>query len=242
MKVDLQLFEQFKSMLKNKAAFDDEELALFKEFKNMQEFSSYIDNFATGFITKLSDQGVDVEDYINSYLQEKDKLILSRAEALENNVVDLFEKNTVRPMEKGDIDAASELIRKHYELEDLEIAKDILQNSMGMEEFNHGIFVYEDVDIKGVMIVDTGEIFRTAEIRHFAVERNENFEKTASAFLKGVIEGIRAEGKYKLYIKVPFENKEDLIFFIKENFIPETCLWNHLMYKEHAILFSKEIG
>jgi hypothetical protein len=148
----------------------------------------------------------------------------------------------VRPLEKEDIGAAAELLREHYELEDIEIASDILNNSMIMAEYNHGIFVYDDGEIRGIMIVDTGEIFRTAEIRHLAVKRDDAYAEVCSAFLNGVTEGIRAEGKYKLYIKVPFENKEDLIFFIKEDFIPETCLWNHLMYKEHAILFSKEIG
>lgn len=237
------IMEEFKNILKNPECFDEQELAIYKEFNDIKAYSTYIDKFVEGFILKLKAQQINVEDYLQQIINDKKNTIDGKMKKIEeNNIVDLFINSVVRPIEKEDMAAASQLLKNHYEIDDIEIAAGILNNSMIMAEFNHGIFVYDDGEIKGVMIVDTGEIFRTAEIRHFAVKKDENYNKICSEFLKGVVEGIRAEGKYKLYIKVPFENKEDLVFFIKEDFIPETCLWNHLMYKEHAILFSKEIG
>ena len=160
----------------------------------------------------------------------------------EGNIIELYKVELVRILEEQDFQKVAELITNNYESQDICIGETILKNNMSMGEENCGIFVYDDGEIRGVMIVDTSEMYRNVEIRHFAVEQGENHDSISHVFLDIIINGILTEGKYKLYIKVPFENKEEMIFFIKENFIPESCLWNHVLTGEHAILFSKNIG
>jgi len=160
----------------------------------------------------------------------------------DKKIIDLYKVELVRTLEDEDFQKAAELITTCYESHDTHIGETILKNNRSMGEENCGIFVYDDGEIRGVMIVDTSEVYRNVEILHFAVEQGENHYSISHLFLDILINGILIEGKYKLYIKVPFENKEEMIFFIKENFIPESCLWNHVLTGEHAILFSKNIG
>lgn len=157
-------------------------------------------------------------------------------------IIDLYTVELVRTVEEKDLQKVAQLITNYYESDDIKIGETILKNNRSMGEENCGIFVYDDGEIRGVMIVDTSEMYRNVEIRHFAVEQGEDHDKISHLFLEIIINGILTEGKYKLYSKVPFENKEEMIFFIKENFIPESCLWNHVLTGEHAILFSKNIG
>jgi hypothetical protein len=160
----------------------------------------------------------------------------------ESKIIELYEVQLVRTLEEKDFEKVAQLITNYYESDDICIGETILKNHRSMGEENCGIFVYDDGEIRGVMIVDTSEVYRNVEIKHFAVEQGENHYSICHLFLDIIINGILTEGKYKLYTKVPFENKEEMIFFIKENFIPESCLWNHVLTGEHAILFSKNIG
>ena len=160
----------------------------------------------------------------------------------DKKIIDFYKIELVRTIEAKDFSKVSELITTYYESHDIYIGETILKNNMSMGEENCGIFVYDDGEIRGVMIVDTSEVYRNVEIRHFAVEQGQNHNSISHLFLDILINEILTEGKYKIYIKVPFENKEEMIFFIKENFIPESCLWNHVLIGEHAILFSKNIG
>ena len=160
----------------------------------------------------------------------------------DKKIINLYKEELVRMIEAKDFLKVAEIITTYYESQDTHIGETILKNNMSMGEENCGIFVYDDGEIRGVMIVDTSEVYRNVEIRHFAVEQGEDHYSISHIFLDILINGILTEGKYKLYIKVPFENKEEMIFFIRENFIPESCLWNHVLTGEHAIFFSKNIG